>query len=161
MTSREFFIYTIKDESPRFERLFKALPDDKLSWRPHERNKSAMELMVSMASEFATMPDILQKGVVDFVELKPVAFKNGEEAADFFVKMSRQSADLASKMTDDEWEEKAEMLLKGKSEWKATKNIMAWGLILDLIHHRGQLSVYIRPMGGRVPSIYGPSGDSK
>ncbi|MGD0001327.1 MAG: DinB family protein [Bryobacteraceae bacterium] len=29
------------------------------------------------------------------------------------------------------------------------------------IHHRGQLSAYLRPMGGKVPSIYGPSGDSE
>ena len=34
-----------------------------------------------------------------------------------------------------------------------------WFSLLDAIHHRGQLSVYIRPMGGKVPSIYGPSGD--
>jgi uncharacterized damage-inducible protein DinB len=34
-----------------------------------------------------------------------------------------------------------------------------WYLFFDAIHHRGQLSTYIRPMGGKVPSIYGPSGD--
>ena len=34
-----------------------------------------------------------------------------------------------------------------------------WYLFFDAIHHRGQLSTYIRPMGGQVPSIYGPSGD--
>jgi uncharacterized damage-inducible protein DinB len=33
-------------------------------------------------------------------------------------------------------------------------------LMLDAIHHRGQLSTYLRPMGGKVPSIYGPSGDT-
>jgi uncharacterized damage-inducible protein DinB len=46
-----------------------------------------------------------------------------------------------------------------KVEWETTRGKMAWGLLLDLIHHRGQLSVYIRNMGGRVPAIYGPSGD--
>ena len=34
-----------------------------------------------------------------------------------------------------------------------------WMFFFDAIHHRGQLSTYIRPMGGKVPSIYGPSGD--
>jgi uncharacterized damage-inducible protein DinB len=34
-----------------------------------------------------------------------------------------------------------------------------WLMLMDSIHHRGQLSVYIRPAGGKVPSIYGPSGD--
>ena len=34
-----------------------------------------------------------------------------------------------------------------------------WYFFFDAIHHRGQLSTYIRPMGGKGPSIYGPSGD--
>jgi uncharacterized damage-inducible protein DinB len=35
----------------------------------------------------------------------------------------------------------------------------AWGFLLDIIHHRGQLSTYLRPMGSTVPQIYGPSAD--
>jgi uncharacterized damage-inducible protein DinB len=35
----------------------------------------------------------------------------------------------------------------------------AWGFLLDIIHHRGQLSTYLRPMGAKVPQIYGPSAD--
>jgi hypothetical protein len=35
----------------------------------------------------------------------------------------------------------------------------AWGFLFDLIHHRGQLSTYLRPMGSTVPAIYGPSAD--
>jgi len=34
-----------------------------------------------------------------------------------------------------------------------------WFMLMDSIHHRGQMSVYIRPAGGKVPSIYGPSAD--
>ena len=36
---------------------------------------------------------------------------------------------------------------------------LAWATLFDLIHHRGQLTMYIRPMGGKVPSVYGPSAD--
>ena len=36
---------------------------------------------------------------------------------------------------------------------------MLWGFLFDGIHHRGQLSTYLRPMGAKVPSIYGPSAD--
>jgi uncharacterized damage-inducible protein DinB len=35
----------------------------------------------------------------------------------------------------------------------------AWGFLLDMIHHRGQLTTYLRPMGSTVPQIYGPSAD--
>ena len=34
-----------------------------------------------------------------------------------------------------------------------------WFILFDSIHHRGQLSTYLRPMGGKVPAIYGPSAD--
>jgi uncharacterized damage-inducible protein DinB len=36
---------------------------------------------------------------------------------------------------------------------------MLWTMLSDSIHHRGQFSVYLRLVGARVPSIYGPSGD--
>lgn len=36
---------------------------------------------------------------------------------------------------------------------------MAWSFLFDLVHHRGQISTYLRPMGAKVPQIYGPSGD--
>jgi uncharacterized damage-inducible protein DinB len=49
--------------------------------------------------------------------------------------------------------------MDGKPVWEDTVANMVWGFFFDAIHHRGQLSVYLRPMGGKVPSIYGPSGD--
>ena len=36
---------------------------------------------------------------------------------------------------------------------------MAWGFLFDIIHHRGQITTYLRPMGSKVPQIYGPSYD--
>ena len=42
---------------------------------------------------------------------------------------------------------------------KDTAYEMAWGFLLDQIDHRGQLSTYLRPMGAKVPAIYGPSAD--
>jgi uncharacterized damage-inducible protein DinB len=45
--------------------------------------------------------------------------------------------------------------------WESTVEDMAWGFLLALIHHRGQLTAYLRPMGGKVPGVYGPSADDK
>ncbi len=52
-------------------------------------------------------------------------------------------------------------LIQGSEEilLKDTVGGLLWIALFDVIHHRGQLSTYIRPMGGRVPSIYGPSAD--
>ena len=43
---------------------------------------------------------------------------------------------------------------------KDTIGGVLWIALFDAVHHRGQLSTYIRPMGGKVPSIYGPSADA-
>ena len=43
--------------------------------------------------------------------------------------------------------------------WEDSVGAFVWGFLFDLIHHRGQLTTYLRPMGGKVPSIYGPSAD--
>jgi DinB family protein len=36
---------------------------------------------------------------------------------------------------------------------------MAWSFLFDIVHHRGQITTYLRPMGSTVPKIYGPSAD--
>ena len=43
---------------------------------------------------------------------------------------------------------------------RAPSQALMWMLFLDAVHHRGQLSTCIRPMGGKVPAIYGPSADT-
>ena len=66
----------------------------------------------------------------------------------------------AAACTDDQWEN-SDAVMKGEfGEWKDKRGRMAFGFLFDLIHHRGQISVYLRSMGGKVPSIYGPSAGS-
>ena len=72
------------------------------------------------------------------------------------------AADLESRLPsvdDAKWESKARLLADGKVLWEAPLGDMLFGFLFDAIHHRGQLSSYLRPMGAKVPSIYGPSAD--
>jgi uncharacterized damage-inducible protein DinB len=57
------------------------------------------------------------------------------------------------------WETPIKFMFEGKEVMNAPVYDMAWGFMLDQIHHRGQLSTYLRPMGAKVPQIYGPSAD--
>jgi uncharacterized damage-inducible protein DinB len=57
------------------------------------------------------------------------------------------------------WERKVRFLVASGGVWEDSLAQMVWGFLFDAIHHRGQLSTYLRPMGGKVPSIYGPSAD--
>ena len=62
-------------------------------------------------------------------------------------------------MADARWDGEGRLLFGGHEVMKSSVGSIFWGFLLDAIHHRGQLSAYIRPMGGKVPSIYGPSAD--
>ena len=62
-------------------------------------------------------------------------------------------------LSDAAWERPVKFLVDGKVVWEAPLGEMLYGFLFDAIHHRGQLSSYLRPMGAKVPSIYGPSAD--
>lgn len=161
MTEQILLADTIKDEMPRFIRVFKALPVDKLDYRhPNDtKGKTAMELVVTMAVEASTFPTFLTTGKIDFKEAYQNSPSTIEEAVKLLEEAFAKAISLVSSMSEEDL--MSEAVMTGEGEWKTTKAKMTWALLLDLIHHRGQLSTYIRPMGGAVPSIYGPSADSK
>ena len=159
MTDREYFVKTIADETPRFERVFTALPTDKLDYKPHPQSRSAMELAGVLAVDAISIVPILKTGVIDFSGPQQV-FKDLNEIIKTFFDNLAQVQAIAEGMHEADWASEARMMAGEKEEWKTTKGVMTWGILLDLIHHRGQLTVYIRPMGGKVPSVYGPSGDT-
>lgn len=165
MTSRQFFIHTFNDELPRFERVFKALaavPLKKLTtYRPNRKSRSAFEIVKLFGGEGTTFGAILKHGIIDFAKPMPKSPNTVIGISKFFIKSSQDSIKQASRMNDKQWEENAQMVMGEHVDWETTKGNMVWALLLDLIHHRGQLSVYLRPVGGKVPSIYGPSADTK
>jgi hypothetical protein len=73
-------------------------------------------------------------------------------------KNQNMKKDLAS-VSDDEWENGQALLEWPGGKWQQKRYEMAWAFFLDGIHHRGQLTTYLRAMGAKVPSIYGGSAD--
>ena len=69
----------------------------------------------------------------------------------------QQSAEITRR-----WKELPEESWGGSLEFFGSQrpaSPMAWSFLFDIIHHRGQITTYLRPMGSTVPQIYGPSGD--
>jgi hypothetical protein len=159
MTDKEFLKNTIEDETPRFERTLKAFPDELKDWRAHPKNRSAQEIASVMVFDSMTMPIILEKGEVDFGKEGEGPPMSMSESARMIKENFKKTEKLVSKMSDKDWDGPAKMMMNGKVMWKTTKGGAVWGTVLDMIHHRGQLSTHIRPQGGMVPSIYGPSAD--
>jgi len=167
MTEKEFFIETLRKEIPVFERVLKAVeavPKSKLIYKHDAKSRTTFELVKStIGAESEMFPIFLNTGKIDFTTMPKPTWKTIEEIRKVFIKNMKETLKIASGMTTKQWNASAAIYMNGKTEkdWQTTRGNMAWDFLLDLIHHRGQLSTHLRPMGGKVPSIYGPSADTQ
>jgi uncharacterized damage-inducible protein DinB len=158
MTTREFYIKRHEVEFPAFVKVLKALPADKLDYKPHERSPSAQQLANTIAGEFAVC--------VDVVNTRRGEWKDGpsqtlDQMVATFEKSSKALRELVAKLDDAAWNAPAEFYYGGQKVSESSVSDFLWMCFFDAIHHRGQLTTYLRPMGSKVPAIYGPSADEK
>ncbi len=163
LSNREFFIQKWQQEYPAFVRVFRALPSDRLDFRPHPRSRSAGELVALLVSGQQSCIELCKnrKSFYNGLRWKEPGQFGGIE--DMISAYERDHDVLSSQLRTldrDAWYQQA-WFIQGNEEilLKDTVGGLLWIALLDFIHHRGQLSTYIRPMGGTVPSIYGPSAD--
>jgi uncharacterized damage-inducible protein DinB len=157
MALKEFLQSRRKAEYPTFVKVMNALPAERFDYRPHERSPSAAEIVWTLARETQACCDIVDRGVMNWVPEPPPADPNAIISE--FHKHYKALDDRIKNMDDEGWQSKAKIMIDGKLYREAPAGEFLWYIFFDAIHHRGQLSTYIRPMGGQVPSIYGPSGD--
>lgn len=157
MSTREFFAERLAAELPAFNKVIRALPGDRLDYRPHEKNTCAGDLAWQLSDEMSHLPDLFAKGEINYVPSKTPA--SVDEIADVFARNAQLAVDAAKAVDEERWGASARFLFNGQVAWETTVSGMAWGYLFDMIHHRGQLTAYLRPMGGKVPSCYGPTAD--
>jgi uncharacterized damage-inducible protein DinB len=153
---REYYKECFEAEKPKFIRVLKAVPADQASYRPHSRCTSAGDLVWLLASELRDACDLIDRGEVNF------AAHPAPSVAESVATYEKNAENLGKRLTtidDKKWDGKARFLVDGKVVWETSLGDMLFGFLFDAIHHRGQLSSYLRPMGAKVPSIYGPSAD--
>jgi len=157
MTNLEFFIERRKAELPAFIRVLKAIPEKKSDYRPDPKARRAVDLAWLLAVEEIALLSLIDTGVVEWKDTPPP-----ERLDEIVAAFDRSSAEVNARLEGLDgaaWEKKVKLLMGGGGAWEDSLSQMAWGFLFDAIHHRGQLSTYLRPMGGKVPQIYGPSAD--
>ena len=155
-TVREYYKQCLAAEKPTFIKVMKAVPPDRADYKPHPRSTSAGDLVWLLASELHDACDLIDRGEANYVYRPAPAVPDAIAAYETHV--AALESRLAS-VDDAKWESPARLMADGKVAWEAPLGEMLFGFLFDAVHHRGQLSSYLRPMGAKVPSIYGPSGD--
>ena len=158
MTLREFYIQRRREEAPVFLNVLKALPADRLTYKPHDRCPSAEQLVWTLTSEIRACLDVATQYKAEWSAQPPRPLN---EMLALFEQWSSDLNEIISKMDEASWNRVAQFYYNGKVVSEQRVGQFLWFILFDAIHHRGQLSAYLRPMGGTVPSIYGPSADSR
>ena len=156
MNDREFFCQRHQAEFPTFNRVLDALPLTQFTYRPHDRSPSTLDLVWTLANEMTACSAMIDRGEVHW---SPEQAPSAEEAVKAFRECYQALEERVNKVGEEHWKRPAKLYVGEQLIMEQPLGKFLWYLFFDAIHHRGQLSTYIRPMGGKVPSIYGPSGD--
>ena len=158
MTNREFFLQCRSTDVPLFVRVFNAVPEDKLDWRPESIARTARELLGHLIGHEQDVVELLGTGEIH--HRMQVAFDGVQQAVELYEQAFREVETALTAMTDAAWDDvPAKFVHDDTVIMEMPRRDMGWLMWFDCIHHRGQLSTYLRPMGSKVPGIYGPSAD--
>ena len=143
-------------------RALERVPSDRLAWSPHDKSFSLAGLVTHLAHVPTWMTWMLQSDAFD-VDDSPPPPKEVESVAGALETFDKNVEDFldAYAEADDAWLEGDWALKKGDqiiSKQKRRDVLRMWG-ISHMIHHRGQLTVYLRLLDVPLPAIYGPSAD--
>jgi uncharacterized damage-inducible protein DinB len=142
-------------------KVLERVPEDRFNWKPHAKSFSVGELATHVANLPTWGTETLTKSEIDLAggqRLAALASK-AELIAAFDKNVAATRAALTGK-TDAELLAIWSLKRGGKTIFSMPKTAVLRSFVLShLIHHRGQLSVYLRLLDVPVPSIYGPSAD--
>jgi uncharacterized damage-inducible protein DinB len=148
---RSLFTKFWTNESQTTHKVLARIPEGS-EYRPDPKSRTAREIAWQIVCEEKMIIEALESGKMEWA---PAPLPSAMQ--DVLAAYERQSAGMAKRwrdLPDERWEGMLDLF---GSERPASP--MPWSFLFDIVHHRGQISTYLRPMGSTVPQIYGPSGD--
>lgn len=156
MDQKAFFMKFWENEAAATRKVLSRIPEGS-DYRPDPKSRPAREIAWLIVREEIALGDGLGKGAFEWTDVPaPATMKEVLDAYDRHhdaVTRGLQALDT------ERWEQDVPFMHQGQEVMRAPGYENAWGFLLDMIHHRGQITTYLRPMGSTVPQIYGPSAD--
>ena len=158
---KQQFLDGFRRETATTLKVLRAFPPDKLDLKPAPRSKTARELAWLFVIEQALAQKALTTGF-DW-SAPPAKMPDPPDSLDAIIKATedsfKQMIALVENTPDSQMGDVVKFPVGPHQMGDVPKLQFLWFLLCDQIHHRGQMTVYLRVAGAKVPSIYGPSGD--
>ena len=151
MDEKSLFTKFWTNESRTTRNVLARIPEGS-DYRPDPKSRTAQEIAWQIVCEERMIIEALENGKAEWAP--PPTPGSMKEVLLAYESQSAGMSDRWRALEAEKWDGKLEFF---GSERPASP--MAWSFLFDIVHHRGQISTYLRPMGAKVPQIYGPSGD--
>jgi len=166
MKMNEFLLAELNREVDRSRRALEHVPEGKYDWKPHEKSM----IFGYLADMVATIPSWIALQVtkndldvapVDGSTMKREPKKTSAALVQALDKTAADARAALEKTTDEHLNTPWQLKARGNVVQEGPRYAMIQDTINHWAHHRGQLTVYLRLMGAKVPAIYGPSADDR
>ncbi len=157
MSEKDMYLQTWDREFQTTLKVLKNYPVEQRTFRPHGRSKTAAELAWTFVMEEKVIDQII-KGEFQGAPQGEIPATMAEIIAEY-ERSHRAMFDKMNRLPDAEYERTMKFSVGPKQMGDFRRADVCWFMLMDMVHHRGQFSVYLRMVGGKVPSIYGPSAD--
>lgn len=154
------YIRELESEVRSTRECLQVVPMDKPDWKPHERSMPLGYMAVLVADIPRWIEYAIEKGEVDFATYPQAQAASGDELVAHFEKSVEAAKRALEGASDDRLKETFYLKNDGQELLRAAIDETVMSSINHMVHHRGQLTVYLRLLDIAVPSIYGPSADS-
>jgi uncharacterized damage-inducible protein DinB len=164
MGMREGFINEFDHETGTTRKILERVPADKVDWKPHDTSMPMGRLAGHIAEMIGFGALIFQGDSFDFMAggapSQPTVMTSQKQLLELFDKNAAAMREAVKNASDEDLAKTWTLLAGGKTVFSLPRIAVLRTMILNhVIHHRGQLSVYLRMNQVAIPSIYGPSGD--
>ncbi len=161
MGPRQRFLDTLQREHETTMKVLRAYPADRMDLRPHPRCNTARDLMWTFVMEQKLVQKALTTGF-DWSTRPgppPPAPQQRDEIIDTLEREHRRVVELVKELPEERLHQTVTFPIAPKTMGQWPIDQFLWMVLHDQIHHRGQLSIYLRMADGKLPSIYGPTAD--
>ncbi len=153
----QFLLPSLEREHAVTAKVLAAVPEHQSNYKPDPNSMSAMELVWHIAATEQFFMEGATRGEFPPLAERPATVSTPQQVVDWYKAQFAANLERVKQMSGDDLVR--EVMFHGKFPLSGLFLIQL--MISHSVHHRGQLSVYLRPMGARVPSIYGSSGDDE
>jgi uncharacterized damage-inducible protein DinB len=155
------YMQELESEANATRKCLERIPEKLFGWKPHPKSMELGYLSLLVAEIPKWIAVIVNEGAIDFATFSHPQPKNTAELVAYFEENLEAAKNALQKVTNKQLDDDFSLKNNGQLLYKSSKKLNVFQSINHMVHHRGQLTVYMRLNDIAVPSIYGPSADER